>query len=107
MKFTYASEGDIKSWIAKSDELARDAYTAMHDTAQLVEEIQQFSSGSLVDELVHAAHGVLEVAKAVTGTFEEISGVIKDVTTAVGNVVESVSGAISGFGKAISGVFGG
>lgn len=103
MVIEFKDESMIQNWMNKSDELTAEAAREMSATAQLVQDIQQESEGTLVDELVTISNAVLTTAKALTGTMEEISSTIKNVVSKVAGFVDTVGGFLGGIGKSLLG----
>jgi len=99
MKIEFADRSVALAWVEKSVELNQKSSIEVKETMKLVEEINQESQGSLVDELVHGANQVINFVERVTSTAEEISGVMRDVTNKVADVVDNVAGAIGGIFK--------
>lgn len=104
---SFGSSDQVRAWSAKSDELGEQAYTAMRDTQQILNEIAHDSEGAFVQDLVNLTNSVLEVADKVVKTFKDLTETINQISNAVEKAADAVQSVIGGVGKAISGLFGG
>ena len=96
-------EQSARNWLAMVEDLNTDYQQAMHDAGQTLVDVQEFSEGTTVDELVKYGTNLMNAAET---TFNAISEISSTVNTVLGKVNDFVQNTLGGLGKLASTVLG-
>lgn len=96
-------EQTAKQWLTMVEDLNSDYQQAMHDAGQTLVDVQEFSEGTMVDELVKYGTDLMNAAETTFTAIAEISGTVNTVLSKVNDFVQNTLG---GLGKLASAVLG-
>lgn len=103
VQISIKDEQSARNWLAMVEGLNSDYQKAMHDAGQTLVDVQDFSDGTMVDELVKYGTDLMNAAETTFNAIAEISGTVN---TVLGKVNDFVQNTLGGLGKLASAVLG-
>lgn len=96
-------EQTARQWLEMVNVINQDYKVAMQEAANVLEDMQNFADGTLVDEFVSFGSGLLTASEAVFEGINAIADTVTQVISTVSNFVEEAEGFIK---NAVNQIFG-
>lgn len=92
-----------RQWLEMVQLINQDYHVAMQEAAEVLNDVQNFADGTLIDDLVNFGTELLNVSQVVFEGIDEIATTVTTIIGAVGNFLEEAKSAVS---NAVSQIFG-
>lgn len=96
MQFSIGNEQAAKDWLREVQGINEEYKIAMEEAASTLESMNQFASGTLVDDIVNLGHDLLNAGQTIFNAIDQIADTVGNLVVTVGNFVDEAKEKIKG-----------
>ena len=94
MQISISNESAATAWLKQVLEIDEAYKIAMEEAAHTLEGMNEFASGTLVDDIVNLGHSLLNAGQTIFNCMDEIADTVADVVGKVGAFVDETKDKI-------------
>lgn len=94
MKISIGNEAAATAWLQEVRGIDEEYKVAMEAAASTLESMNQFASGTLVDDIVNLGHDLLNAGQTIFSAIDEIADTVGSLVVTVGNFVDEAKETI-------------
>lgn len=94
MQISIGNQTAANSWLNEVREINEEYRIAMASAASTLESMNEFASGTLVDNIVNLGHDLLNAGETIFNAVDQIADTVGDLVTAVGDFVDEATDKI-------------
>lgn len=96
MQISIGNEAAARAWLQEVQGIDEDYKVAMEEAATTLESMNEFASGTLVDDIVNLGHDLLNAGQTIFTAIDEIADTVGNLVVKVGNFVDEAKETIKG-----------
>lgn len=94
MQISIGNADAARSWLMEVRSINEEYQVAMESAAHTLESMNEFASGTLVDDIVNLGHDLLNAGQTIFSAVDEIADAVGNLVTTVGNFVDEAKETI-------------
>lgn len=94
MQISIGNQQAATAWLNEVRDINEDYKVAMESAASTLESMNEFASGTLVDDIVNLGHDLLNAGQTIFTAVDQIADTVGNLVTTVGNFVDEAKGKI-------------
>lgn len=96
MQISIGNEAAAHAWLQEVRSINEDYKVAMEEAANTLGNMNEFASGTLVDDIVSLGHDLLNAGQTIFTAIDEIADTVGNLVVKVGNFVDEAKETIKG-----------
>lgn len=94
MQISIGNEQAARAWLQEVQGINEDYRIAMEEAANTLSSMNEFASGTLVDDIVNLGHDLLNAGQTIFQGIDQIADTVGNLVVAVGNFVDEAKDKI-------------
>ncbi len=94
MQISIGNEAAARAWLEEVRGINEDYRVAMEEAANTLSSMNEFASGTLVDDIVSLGHDLLNAGQTIFQGIDQIADTVGNLVVAVGNFVDEAKNTI-------------
>lgn len=94
MQISISNEQAAQAWLREVQAINEDYKVAMEDAAHTLESMNEFASGTLVDDIVNLGHDLLVAGQQISQGIDQIADTVAGVVGKVGEFIDNAKDKI-------------